>query len=267
MAYFVLLCSLLGSVTVLSCKGVSTFINLWLCCGAPSPFTQPVLYPLVLVLASTAVLQIRFLNEAMERFGNTETVPTYYVLFTLSTIVGSNILYRDFENEGLHTVIAFGCGCLLTFLGVKLLTSKRGRNAAVADDKAAPMLANEAPSAVNEQHREPPLPPRKAHLDAEGPSGEPPLGQLFQPSRPTHDASGLTTINLAHYPPQQQPLAPPPPRPNPMHFLDEDLQDDPPTLALLASPMGNAHEVLRRTFSQRSEERLRRGHSRSASSG
>ena len=98
-AYYVLLCSLLGSVTVMSSKGVSSFLNLWVCCGAHSPFTEPILYPLVLVLTVTAILQIRYLNEAMERFGNTETVPVYYVLFTLTTIIGSNVLYRDFENE------------------------------------------------------------------------------------------------------------------------------------------------------------------------
>ena len=43
--------------------------------------------------------QVRFLNEAMERFGNQETVPVYYCLFTLSTVAGSNMLYRDFEGE------------------------------------------------------------------------------------------------------------------------------------------------------------------------
>ena len=158
-AYFVLLCSLLGSVTVLSSKGVSTFLNLWLCCGAPSPFTQPVLYPLVLVLAVTAVLQIRFLNEAMERFGNQETVPVYYVLFTLCTIVGSNILYRDFENEDAQTILSFALGCVLTFGGVKLLTSRRQRPASrrssahdistTSDDtKCVPMLSDVYPVGV-----------------------------------------------------------------------------------------------------------------------
>ena len=42
-AYYVMLCSLLGSVTVMSCKGVSTFVNLWLCCGEQTPFDNPVL--------------------------------------------------------------------------------------------------------------------------------------------------------------------------------------------------------------------------------
>ena len=46
------------SVTVMTCKGVATFLNLWLCCGAPSPFLEPVLYLLLLVLAATAILQV-----------------------------------------------------------------------------------------------------------------------------------------------------------------------------------------------------------------
>ena len=92
--YYVLLCSLLGSVTVMACKGVSTFLTLWICCGGAMPFGEPVLYLLALVLAATAVLQIRYLNTAMERFGNTETVPVYYVLFTVCTIIGSNVLYK-----------------------------------------------------------------------------------------------------------------------------------------------------------------------------
>ena len=73
--YYVLLCSLLGSITVMACKGVSTFLNLWLCCGSQIPLGKPVLYVLLFVLVATAVLQIRYLNLAMEHFGNTETVP------------------------------------------------------------------------------------------------------------------------------------------------------------------------------------------------
>ena len=68
-AYYVLLCSLLGSVTVMACKGVSTFVNLWASGEGEMPFGSPVFYALALVLGSTAVLQIRCLVEAMERFG------------------------------------------------------------------------------------------------------------------------------------------------------------------------------------------------------
>jgi len=126
--YYVLLCSLLGSVTVMACKGVSTFVNLWLCCGSRIPLGAPVLYVLLFVLAGTAVLQIRYLNLAMEHFGNTETVPVYYVMFTACTIAISNILYKDFRYEDRRNVACFAGGCILTFLGVKLLTSRRPRH-------------------------------------------------------------------------------------------------------------------------------------------
>ena len=56
-----------------------------------------------------------------------QQVPVYYVLFSLSSIVGSNILYRVFENEDPHTIFLFGTGCALTFYGVWLLTSRRQR--------------------------------------------------------------------------------------------------------------------------------------------
>jgi drug/metabolite transporter (DMT)-like permease len=58
-SYYVLLCSMIGSVTVLACKGVSTMLNMWACCGGAVPFGQPVLYGLLFVLGATAVLQVR----------------------------------------------------------------------------------------------------------------------------------------------------------------------------------------------------------------
>ena len=55
-------------------------------------------------------------------------------------------MYRDFEEEDKSTVLAFGCGCVLTFAGVKLLTSNRSSKMEAhnglppLDDKRAPML-------------------------------------------------------------------------------------------------------------------------------
>ena len=56
-------------------QGLSSFLTLWLFGPSHhSPFDHPVLYLLLFVLGSTAVLQLRYLNQAMEKFGNTETV-------------------------------------------------------------------------------------------------------------------------------------------------------------------------------------------------
>lgn len=77
-AYYVTLCALIGSVTVMAAKGLSSFFNSW-AYGGSSPLVHPTAYVLGAVLGVTAVLQVRFLNLAMQHFGNTETVPVFYV--------------------------------------------------------------------------------------------------------------------------------------------------------------------------------------------
>ncbi|KAJ1624021.1 magnesium transporter NIPA-domain-containing protein [Pavlovales sp. CCMP2436] len=125
--YYVLLCSLIGSVTVMSAKGLSSFFNSW-AYGGTSPLLHPTAYILAAVLGVTAVLQVKYLNLAMQSFGNTETVPVFYVLFTLCTITASSVLYRDFQNESVPQIVSFGCGCIVTFCGVALITSNRDRS-------------------------------------------------------------------------------------------------------------------------------------------
>ena len=88
-------------------------------------FTFPITYLLILVLVTTALLQIRYVNRALQRFNSTQVIPTQFVLFTISVIIGSAVLYRDFESATVDRIGKFIGGCLLTFLGVYLITSGR----------------------------------------------------------------------------------------------------------------------------------------------
>lgn len=112
---------LIGGYTALSTKGVASLLSdtLW------RTLTFPVTYLLVFVLAVTAALQIRYVNRALQRFDSTQVIPTQFVLFTLSVIIGSAVLYRDFESANAARVGKFVGGCILTFLGVYLITSGR----------------------------------------------------------------------------------------------------------------------------------------------
>ncbi|KAL1885316.1 hypothetical protein Plec18167_001973 [Paecilomyces lecythidis] len=78
-------------------------------------------------------MQIRYLNRALQRFDSTQVIPTQFVLFTLSVIIGSAILYRDFESTTASRAAKFVGGCALTFLGVYLITSGR----VAADDDSS----------------------------------------------------------------------------------------------------------------------------------
>lgn len=75
--------------------------------------------------------------------------PTQFVLFTISAIVGSAVLYRDFADMDAHRLVNFLFGCLTTFAGVFTLTrdkyrgeneeggpGRQTRNEQVRDDEA-----------------------------------------------------------------------------------------------------------------------------------
>ncbi|RAL14415.1 DUF803 domain membrane protein [Aspergillus homomorphus CBS 101889] len=118
------LVALYGGYTALSTKGVSSLLTFtfW------HVITFPVTYLLVFILAFSAVMQIRYINRALQRFDSTQVIPTQFVLFTLSVIIGSAILYRDFEAFTAKRATKFVGGCLLTFLGVYFITSGRVRS-------------------------------------------------------------------------------------------------------------------------------------------
>lgn len=53
-------------------------------------------------------------------------IPIQFVLFTLSAIIGSAILYGDFQKAKFHQIVTFLYGCAATFAGVFIIawTSK-----------------------------------------------------------------------------------------------------------------------------------------------
>lgn len=89
--------------------------------------TTPVTYALMAVLIGTAITQVKYVNKALQRFDSTQVIPVQFVMFTISVIVGSAVLYRDFEKATAENVLKFIGGCLLTFFGVFLITNGRSR--------------------------------------------------------------------------------------------------------------------------------------------
>ncbi|KAL2128575.1 hypothetical protein VTI74DRAFT_9000 [Chaetomium olivicolor] len=117
------LVGLFGGYTALATKGVSSMLSSTLL-GA---FTTPVTYVLLFILLFTAIMQVRYVNKALQRFDSTQVIPIQFVLFTLCVIIGSAVLYRDFERTTSEQAIKFAGGCLFTFFGVFLITSGRPR--------------------------------------------------------------------------------------------------------------------------------------------
>lgn len=115
------LVGLFGGYTALSTKGVASLLSdtLW------RALTFPITYILMLVLVLSALMQIRYVNKALQNFDSTQVIPTQFVMFTLAVIIGSAVLYREFETTTADRVGKFIGGCFLTFFGVYLITSGR----------------------------------------------------------------------------------------------------------------------------------------------
>lgn len=115
---------IIGGYTALSTKGVASLLSdtLW------RALTFPITYLLVFILVVSALAQIRYVNRALQNFDSTQVIPVQFVLFTISVIIGSAVLYRDFQAADASRFGKFFGGCALTFFGVYLITSGRAGN-------------------------------------------------------------------------------------------------------------------------------------------
>ncbi|KAG9317616.1 magnesium transporter NIPA-domain-containing protein [Chiua virens] len=95
------LCALFGGFTVLATKAISTLLTKeWV-----NVIAEWITYPII-VLVVTGILQIRYLNRALKRFDSKTVIPTQFVFFTLSAVVGSAVLYGDFRRASFHEMFA-----------------------------------------------------------------------------------------------------------------------------------------------------------------
>ena len=116
---YITVCSLLGGVTVLSIKALTSFVMLTL--QGNNQMVHVLSYVLIPILVVTMVLQVQYLNKAIAAFGTSEVVPTYYVIFTSWAVMGSSILYGDLNEMTTEHLMVFAGSFLATSAGVYLV--------------------------------------------------------------------------------------------------------------------------------------------------
>ncbi|KAJ8328993.1 hypothetical protein O5D80_002954 [Batrachochytrium dendrobatidis] len=109
--------ALFGGYTVLATKALSSLLKMSFFLLS----SHWVVYLMIFVLTSTAVLQVQHLNRALSAFDSVEVIPTNFVLFTTSSIIGSSILYNDLQRTNPLALL----GVICMFFGVILITGKR----------------------------------------------------------------------------------------------------------------------------------------------
>ncbi|XP_013035401.3 NIPA-like protein 2 isoform X2 [Anser cygnoides] len=115
--------ALLASLTVIAVKAVASMITLSV--KGKMQLTYPVFYIMLILMATSCVFQVKFLNQAMHLYEATAVVPINFVFFTTSAIVSGVIFYQEFQSAALLNVFMFLFGCLLSFLGVFVIARNK----------------------------------------------------------------------------------------------------------------------------------------------
>ncbi|GAA5801739.1 hypothetical protein HPULCUR_007191 [Helicostylum pulchrum] len=131
---YVSICSLVGSVSVMSIKAFG--IALKLTFAGNNQFTHPSTYAFGIVVVVCIVTQMNYFNKALEQFSTNVVNPIYFVCFTTATIAASAILFQGFNTDNPVNVVSLICGFIIIFAGVYLLDSiARGAGATESDNR------------------------------------------------------------------------------------------------------------------------------------
>ena len=118
---YIAICSLVGSLSVMACKGLSIAIKLTL--SGKSQLLNPLAWFFLLSVASCIAIQMNYLNKALDIFNTSIVTPIYYVMFTTLTIIASAILFQEWKvlENPVKDVLGALCGFATIIFGVFLL--------------------------------------------------------------------------------------------------------------------------------------------------
>jgi hypothetical protein len=118
MQVYIGICSLIGSLSVVTTQGLGTAIVKTI--QGDNQFTHWFLYVLAAFVVITLLTEVNYLNKALNLFNTAMVTPVYYVTFTSLTIISSAILSQGFEAPP-KSVVTVVMGFLVICSGIILL--------------------------------------------------------------------------------------------------------------------------------------------------
>ena len=115
----ILICSLIGSLSVMSCKALGLSIRESLTENKPF-FTSLFFFFLVSMVTSVAV-QMNYLNKALDVFNTSLVTPVYYVFFTTLVLLASSILFKEWNSMTYTNILGSVCGFSTVIVAIFLL--------------------------------------------------------------------------------------------------------------------------------------------------
>jgi len=120
---YVLICSLIGSLSVVSCKALGIALKLTLR-GSNQLFKRET-FAFTCTVLGCVLIQMNYLNKALDTFNTALVSSTYYVFFTTCTITASMIMYRDWEATAAGSITVQVLAFSTLVVGIYILTITR----------------------------------------------------------------------------------------------------------------------------------------------
>ncbi|PKA60935.1 hypothetical protein AXF42_Ash006570 [Apostasia shenzhenica] len=119
MIVYVGICSLMGSLTVMSVKAIGIALKLTI--QGMNQFVYAQTWFFTLVVITCIVMQMNYLNKALDTFNTAVISPVYYVMFTTLTILASMIMFKDWNSQNATQIATEFCGFITILSGTFLL--------------------------------------------------------------------------------------------------------------------------------------------------
>lgn len=126
---YIAICSIAGSLSVMSCKALGLAIKLTF--QGENQLTFAETYICMLVVVVCVLTQMNYLNKALDLFNTAIVSPVYYVMFTVLTILASLILFKDIQQP--VQIMSEACGFVTIVGGTFLLHTTKDMDLELSD--------------------------------------------------------------------------------------------------------------------------------------
>ncbi|XP_041004887.1 probable magnesium transporter NIPA6 isoform X1 [Juglans microcarpa x Juglans regia] len=131
------ICSIIGSLTVMSIKAIGIAIELTLEGTNQLKYFQTWIFAMVAI--TCIITQLNYLNMALDTFNTAVVSPIYYALFTSFTILASAIMFKDYSGQSASSIASELCGFITVLSGTAILHSTREPDPPIITDLYTPI--------------------------------------------------------------------------------------------------------------------------------
>ncbi|XP_075224164.1 magnesium transporter spict [Lycorma delicatula] len=131
-AVYLILCSAIGSLTVMSCKGLGLAIKETLS-GYQNEMSNWLTWLFLILVIIFVTIQMAYLNKSLDLFNTGIVTPVYYVMFTALVITASAILFKEWVHLSFEDILGNICGFLVVIVAIILLNTFKDMDVSLND--------------------------------------------------------------------------------------------------------------------------------------